>query len=132
MDSYYEALDSSGTVLFFMEEADYGSGHPSVLSASHSGLHRRGRIQLQRGCQHQRWFVLFAGDACDDGDDNTIEDVVNFNCECVGVQAVFGCTDDDACNYSPEANVDGDSRYYLGVGSIVDPCSLMQGLLPRT
>ena len=77
-------------------------------------------MQLQRRCQHQRWFVLFAGDACDDGDDNTIEDVVN---SAASVSEYRPSLDARTMTraYNPEANVDDDSCYYLGVGSIVGP-----------
>src|SRR5690606_23007370 len=35
---------------------------------------------------------LNIGDACDDGDENTENDVVNGDCECVGVEIVTYCT----------------------------------------
>ena len=122
VDGYYEALDSSGTVLFFMEEANYGEAvtHQFCLPAI-PGCTDEGACNFNADANTNDGSCFAPGDACDDGDDNTIEDVVNFNCECIGVQAVFGCTDDDACNYNPEANVDDDSCYYLGVGSIVGP-----------
>jgi len=57
---------------------------------------------------------LFIANTCDDGDANTINDSVNLSCECIGVTAVMGCTDVDACNFSLEANVEDNSCLYEG------------------
>ena len=53
----------------------------------------------------------FPGDACDDGDDTTTNDVLGADCSCSGVAIVEGCTNEAACNYDPEAgaNVDDGS-----------------------
>ena len=52
---------------------------------------------------------LFVGEPCDDGWSNTINDVVTENCQCEGEGVVYGCTDQVACNYESEANVDDGS-----------------------
>jgi phosphatidylserine/phosphatidylglycerophosphate/cardiolipin synthase-like enzyme/DNA/RNA endonuclease YhcR with UshA esterase domain len=57
---------------------------------------------------------LFLANPCDDGDSNTINDVVNFSCECAGTLMVMGCTDITACNFSPQANVNDNSCLYTG------------------
>jgi phosphatidylserine/phosphatidylglycerophosphate/cardiolipin synthase-like enzyme/DNA/RNA endonuclease YhcR with UshA esterase domain len=57
---------------------------------------------------------LFLATPCDDGDPNTINDVVNFSCECEGVLMVVGCTDITACNFSPGANTNDNSCLYTG------------------
>lgn len=57
---------------------------------------------------------LFLATPCDDGDSNTINDVVNFSCECAGTLIVTGCTDINACNFSPEANTDDNSCLFTG------------------
>jgi hypothetical protein len=44
------------------------------------------------------------GDACDDGDGNTVNDVYTSECGCVGEAIVLGCMDSAACNYNPDAN----------------------------
>ena len=49
---------------------------------------------------------LVIGEACDDMDDMTIEDIVNDSCECVGTLMVLGCLDSLACNYDMDANTD--------------------------
>ena len=48
---------------------------------------------------------IYVGDACDDGNDMTINDMLNEDCICVGESAIFGCTDPSACNYDPGAEV---------------------------
>lgn len=48
----------------------------------------------------------YPGDACDDGDSNTTNDVYSTDCGCSGELIVLGCTDATACNYDAEANVD--------------------------
>ena len=60
---------------------------------------------------------LYLANPCDDGNPNTINDVVNFSCECAGVAAVEGCLDINACNFSSDANVNDNSCLYIG-----DPC----------
>ncbi|MFM7729147.1 MAG: phospholipase D-like domain-containing protein, partial [Flavobacteriales bacterium] len=57
---------------------------------------------------------LFLATPCDDGDQNTINDVVNFSCQCAGTLMVMGCTDITACNFSPQANVNDNSCLYTG------------------
>jgi len=48
------------------------------------------------------------GDACDDGDDTTINDILDGDCNCVG-EVVLGCTDEMACNFNPDATEDDGS-----------------------
>ena len=52
---------------------------------------------------------LFVGDACDDFNKWTFDDALNDYCECIGEEFVAGCTDEAACNYNAEANVDDGS-----------------------
>lgn len=60
---------------------------------------------------------LFIASACDDLNPNTINDVVNFSCACVGQQISLGCTDVSACNFSSSANTDDGSCVFIN-----DPC----------
>jgi poly(3-hydroxybutyrate) depolymerase len=55
---------------------------------------------------------LFPGDACDDGDATTVEDIYQADCGCLGIQA--GCTDMSACNYNAAALVDDGSCGFPG------------------
>ena len=52
---------------------------------------------------------IVPGDACDDGDAMTVNDVIGEDCSCAGVPIVEGCTDPMACNYDPTATVDDGS-----------------------
>ncbi len=60
---------------------------------------------------------FFIGDACNDGNEGTMEDTIDGNCNCVGVVIVEGCMDPTACNYDPEANM---SATCENVGSSCD------------
>ena len=51
---------------------------------------------------------LFPGDACDDGDATTANDVFQSDCSCAGV-VIPGCTDATACNFDATATVDDGS-----------------------
>ena len=52
---------------------------------------------------------LYTGDACNDGNDLTINDGISATCECFGEEILEGCTNLDACNYNSDANVDDGS-----------------------
>ena len=51
----------------------------------------------------------YTGDSCDDGNSGTADDSWGSACVCEGVEAVYGCLDDTACNYSTIANTDDGS-----------------------
>ncbi len=57
---------------------------------------------------------LYLNATCDDGNANTINDVINGSCACVGTQIVNGCTNQQACNYNAAANVDNGSCLIQG------------------
>ena len=58
---------------------------------------------------------FFIGDACDDGDMMTINDVIMADCMCQGEAVSFpGCTDVNACNYLSEATIDDGSCFFVG------------------
>ncbi|MBI1265906.1 MAG: hypothetical protein GC193_00605 [Cryomorphaceae bacterium] len=56
------------------------------------------------------------GDACDDSDANTVNDVIQSNCSCLGETSIPGCTDANACNYDNTATVDNGSCDYSCIG----------------
>jgi hypothetical protein len=68
------------------------------------------------------------GDACDDGDDNTVLDAIQADCSCAGVPPVNGCTDADACNFSSEANIDDGTCEFVGQGTIEGNMTPQNGL----
>ncbi len=49
---------------------------------------------------------ILIGDECNDGNINTINDIINENCNCEGTLLLLGCTDSLACNYNPAADID--------------------------
>ena len=57
---------------------------------------------------------LVIGEACDDMDDMTFDDIVNDSCECVGTLIVLGCLDSTACNYDMDANTDSEMCEFPG------------------
>ena len=122
VDGNYAATDSSGMVLFQMDEADYGDEiqHEFCLPAVF-GCTNPEACNYDENANTDNGMCEVPGDACDDGDENTVFDVIGDDCTCMGVPAVFGCTDEDARNYNDAANVDDESCYTLGEGSISGP-----------
>ena len=57
---------------------------------------------------------LIEGDPCDDGDINTMNDVLSANCDCIGTMIISGCTDASACNFNVDANTDDGSCWMVG------------------
>ena len=58
----------------------------------------------------------FIGDSCDDNNANTFNDIYSDSCDCTGETFVFGCTDEEACNYDEAANNDNGSCWYANLG----------------
>ena len=56
---------------------------------------------------------LFIGTACDDGDADTMNDVLGADCSCAGEAIVEGCTYETACNYDFDATIDDGSCDFL-------------------
>ncbi len=70
------------------------------------------------------------GDECDDEDPTTVNDTVQPDCTCLGVQ-LFGCTDDTACNFDPIATVDDDTCIFPGDAcDDVDPTTVDDTIQP--
>jgi len=68
-----------------------------------------------------------AGEACDDGDAMTIDDVIGADCVCAGTAVISGCTDATACNFNAEASQDDLSCVFAtgcdvcdGAGGVTD------------
>jgi hypothetical protein len=57
----------------------------------------------------------FPGSPCDDGNEETLNDVLDNNCDCIGTFVfMLGCTNMDACNYDSSADTDDGSCYFVG------------------
>jgi hypothetical protein len=57
----------------------------------------------------------YLGQVCNDGQSNTINDVINSQCVCTGIPLTpFGCTNPQACNFNPSANQDNGSCLVIG------------------
>ncbi len=54
----------------------------------------------------------YPGDACDDGDPDTVTDTLDENCDCAGLFYNPGCTDGLACNYDATATENDGSCLY--------------------
>jgi len=61
---------------------------------------------------------VFEGEACDDGNAATLNDIIDANCGCTGEIEVEGCVAIEACNYDQNANADDGSCIFPG-----DPCN---------
>jgi hypothetical protein len=57
---------------------------------------------------------IIPGDWCDDGDPNSIDDVIQGSCVCQG----YGCNDPDACNFSATAIPDPTICNYISTYTI--------------
>ncbi len=55
---------------------------------------------------------IFPGESCDDGNDETLSDLLGNDCVCAGV--IFGCTDQGACNFNPDAVFDSGVCFFPG------------------
>jgi hypothetical protein len=72
----------------------------------------------QAGCSDGSCF--FIGDSCNDGDFNTVNDVIQNNCNCEGeLQENEGCIDPLACNFNPDASIDNGTCEYLELYAII-------------
>ena len=117
----YQATDGTGMVLFEMMNADFGSSIeynfclPAVFGCTDENA-----CNYDEEANMDNGTCMMTGEMCNDGDDGTVLDALDENCDCVGIPAVYGCTDPDACNYDETlgANVDDGSCYEMGVGNI--------------
>jgi len=57
---------------------------------------------------------ILPGDTCDDGIASTVNDEILADCTCGGTEVILGCTDNLACNFNAEANMDDMSCVYVG------------------
>lgn len=64
---------------------------------------------------------IFVGDPCNDGNMETVNDTIQPDCSCAGEDAdpLSGCTDPEACNFSPTALVEDGSCEYVDLFNIL-------------
>jgi hypothetical protein len=101
---------------------DYFTGTPiNVSSTSSSFAYTAGEYHLYTDAPlpvPDLGTCYNEGNACNDGNPNTFNDVYNANCQCQGVTAIAGCMDASACNYNPSATSDNGSCAFAN-----DPCN---------
>jgi hypothetical protein len=101
---------------------DYFTGTPiNVSSTSNSFAYAAGEYHLYTDSPlpaPDLGTCYYEGNACNDGNPNTFNDVYNANCQCQGVTAIAGCMDASACNYNPNATADNGSCAFAN-----DPCN---------
>jgi hypothetical protein len=71
-----------------------------------------------QACNYESWATLdnnscyYPGTPCNDGNAASILDEYNINCICEGM--LYGCMDNEACNYDSNANMDNGNCVYPG------------------
>ena len=128
VDGNYALTTVEGAIIVSMGEPDFGSEieHPFCLPVV-VGCNEEGACNYDAEANANDGSCFAPGDLCDDGDELTILDVIGEDCLCAGVDEVVGCLDDQACNYSEEANSDDGSCTYVGQGVISGPTDPMSG-----
>ena len=118
----YQATDNTGMVLFEMMNADFGSSvEYNFCLPAIFGCTDENACNYDEDANMDNGTCMTTGESCNDGDNETLFDAIDENCDCVGVPAIYGCTDPDACNYddpSLGANVDDGSCYEVGLGNV--------------
>jgi hypothetical protein len=70
------------------------------------------------GCNDGNCTLI--GDSCDDGDSDTVNDLIQDDCGCEGeILNTQGCTDPDACNFDSNATDDDGTCEYVELFAIV-------------
>ena len=119
VDGDYVFETAEGAVIVQMDDPDYGDAitHEFCLPVV-PGCTDAGACNYNGEANADDGSCFSVGDACDDGDEETVFDAYTADCECAGVPAVLGCLDEAACNFDAGANVDDGSCYYVAQGTI--------------
>ncbi len=119
VDGNYVLTSVDGAVIVAMGDPDYGDAisHDFCLPVV-PGCTDAGACNFNAEANADDGSCYSVGDACDDGDEETVLDAYTADCECAGVSAVPGCMDATACNFDAEANVEDGSCFYVGQGTL--------------
>ncbi|MAI22425.1 MAG: hypothetical protein CL828_00040 [Crocinitomicaceae bacterium] len=119
VDGNYVFTTADGAVIVAMGDPDYADAisHEFCLPVI-SGCTEAGACNYEELANANDGSCYSVGDACDDGDEETVLDAYTADCECSGVPAVLGCLDEAACNFDADANVDDASCFYVAQGTI--------------
>ncbi len=108
--------NSSSCDQLISEEEVLGCTDPAACNFDPSATSDDGSCIIPSGCDECIDGALVdnpeIGDACDDGDPDTQDDVYVDCGDCMGV--LVGCTDITACNYNPDAEIDNGTCYTIG------------------
>lgn len=116
VDGNYVLNLLDGAVLISMDNPDYGDAitHDFCLPPE-SGCTNNSACNYNSAAVLDDASCYFINDVCDDGDEDTVFDSYNENCECQGIPIVFGCMDQEACNYNAAATNPDDCIYPEGL-----------------
>ena len=119
-----------GAVILALGDPDFGGiiELPFCLP-SVQGCTDAGACNYEEEANADDGSCFFIGDSCEDGDPETILDTIQEDCSCSGVPQVEGCTDETACNYIMEANVNDGSCVFVGLGDIEGNTMPQNGLV---
>jgi hypothetical protein len=128
VDGNYVLTNLEGAVIVSMDEPDFGDAiqHAFCLPLV-EGCNDEEACNYDPEANANDGSCFAINDPCDDGDDLTIFDAIGEDCLCLGVEEVFGCTDEFACNYSESANSSDGSCTYVAQGEISGPTNPMSG-----
>jgi hypothetical protein len=128
LDGNYVLETAAGDEIIAMGDPDFGDGIDHAFCVPvipGCTLMTACNYDAEANANDGSCFSL--GDECDDENIETVLDAIGEDCLCAGVAAVEGCTDQAACNFSAESNVDDESCFYVAEGAISGPMNPTAG-----
>lgn len=117
-DGTYSLTTLDGLLLAGMGDPDFGSSvSQGFCLPPVPGCTDAAACNFDEAANADDGSCLVVGSPCDDGNVETVNDVIGAACACEGEPAVEGCMDAAACNYDPAANVAA-ACTYVAVGAI--------------